>query len=379
MKTAIVSTIYPDCGGVATYTQYLYREISKLDFDAVVFAKKKKGLIYNQEGVRAVWSPDLRFVFQVLTEAIRTKVQVVHIQQELHLFGPKVNIALLSVLIPLLRACRIKVVMTLHGVVPLQGINRSFLQENGYSGNAGIMRFLLKALYSGICLFANKIIVHEQKFREYLEAYYVDISRVTVIGHGVKTPRLIGVAEARSKLGIDNKYTFLYLGYVTGYKGLENIIEALQCMTERDFNFIVVGSRHPRLRDDADYEIYYDRICRSFKTDTRCSFFAYANEEDIDCFFRASDCAVFPYTLQMSSSGPMALAIANETLVIGSHAFDGVLPEKLIFQNTAEGLVKKMREAKSGELHALAEVKQLKSELSWDRIAKKTITVWQAC
>jgi len=379
-KTAMISTVYPSSGGVATYTKYLFDEAKKMDNEILILADKVNTKTREDKSIIRCWDKNPKYVYQILKEVIKQKIKRVHIQQELNIFGGKFTAVLLPFLILFLRVLRVEVIMTVHGVVPLKEVNKAFMKENGYEGSPKIQKFAIKILYSFICLFVNKIIVHEKKFKEYLEDYYVNTKKVYVIGHGIKELKdLIPENTAKSKLKIsNNKYAFIYLGYVTGYKGIDLIIEALKELKDQDFNFIVVGSKHPRRKEEKEYLDYYNQIQSFFKKDKRCIFFDYAPEEEINYFFRAADCAVFPYTVQIASSGPMALAIANERLVIGSSAFEGVLPRTLIFKRDKKSLIHLMKKAKSGKLNnQIKEIKNMKDLLSWENVAKKTIGVWK--
>jgi glycosyltransferase involved in cell wall biosynthesis len=376
-NTAVVSTIYPSPGGVATYFKYLYDEEKKLDNNIIVFADKLDKKIKEDKKIIRCWNPSPKFIYQITKEVINKKIKKVHIQQELHIFGSKFNAFLLPLLILFLRIIGVEVTITLHGVVPLKEVNKEFMKENGYNGNPNIQRFGINFLYSLICLFADKLIVHEKKFKDYLKDYYINSKKVYVIGHGIKPLKeLIHKDVSRKKLNIDDKYTFVYLGYVTGYKGIDLLIDALKELKDKDFNFIVVGSKHPRREKDENYMKYYNKIKEYFESDKRCIFFGYVPEKEINYYFRAADCAVFPYTVQIASSGPMALAISNETLVIGSEAFDGVLPKNLIFKKSKKSLIKKLREAKSGKLSKNnQDILNMKKDLAWNNIAKKTLEV----
>jgi glycosyltransferase involved in cell wall biosynthesis len=377
-KTAIISTIYPSQGGVATYTRYLVDQLIKNEENLIVLADKLNCSEKEPDYVIRCWDKNWKYPFQIIKEVSKRKINIVHIQQELNIFGGKETALLLPLLIFLLRLKRIKVIITFHGVIPLNEVTNEFLEENGYTGNPILLSFGLKLLYSLIGLFSNKIIVHEPKFKDYLKYYLINLNKVIVIKHGVKEMKqLIPKSIARKKLGVKNKYTFLYFGYITGYKGLELIIKTLKDLEDDDFNFLIIGSRHPRLKNNPAYIKYYVSIKKYFEKDKRCKFFDYAKEEEVNYYFRAADCAIFPYTVQMSSSGPMALAIANETLCIASEVFKGVLIDELIFNKDKDDLKKLMLKAKANKLSKYTKIiKEMKFNLSWKNIAKQTREVW---
>ena len=78
----------------------------------------------------------------------------------------------------------------------------------------------------------------------------------------------------------------------------------------------------------------------------------------------------------MSSSGPMALALANDNLIIASDAFQGFIPNNLLFKKTSESLIEKINEAIENKL-SKNKLNKLKNSLLWQKIAKKTIGVYK--
>ncbi|WP_456325923.1 glycosyltransferase [Desulfonauticus submarinus] len=379
MKKAIVTTYFPDEGGVSTYSKYFFQELKKIDKEIIVFAAKI-GQRYKDKRVIPCWNKNLLFPFQILISTLKANVKVIHFQFEVHLFGSKLNLFTFPFLVFFLRLLKRKVIVTLHGVIPLTHFNKNFLKENGYSGNAKIVKVGLILIYYLICKFSSKIIVHDKKLKKYLKDYKINLNKVEVIPHGIKgNVSLIDRTEARNRIGISNKkYTFLYFGYITGYKGIELIIKALKKFKSNDFNFIIVGSQHPRLKDKISYQNYYKKIKDFFVKDPRCLFKGYIAENKVNYYFRASHCLVLPYSIHMSSSGPMALGISNEILVIGSTSFAGVLPKNLLFKRDANSLIKKMKEAMNSVLDKeLNYILKLKREMNWEKVAKKTLEVYK--
>ncbi|MDP2925333.1 MAG: glycosyltransferase [Nanoarchaeota archaeon] len=374
---ALISPIFPSSGGVATYTKYLFDEEIKINKNIVVLADKLSIKLDENKNINRCWDKNLKFPYQLSKEIIKRKIKKIHIQQEMHIFGSKITAFILPFFILFLRSIKREITVTLHGVVPLNEVDKDFLKENGYSGNPVLIKLVLKILYSLICLFSSKIIVHEKKFKDYLKDYWVDIDKVYVIGHGIKSKdNLLSKKISRERLGLQDKYTFLYFGYVTGYKGIELLMDALKKIKYNDFNLIFVGSVHPRLKDEPKYKDYYNNIKDFISNDKRCIFSGYVDEKDIDYYFRAADCSIFPYTVQMSSSGPMALAIANENLIIASESFNSVVLKKLIFKRNPDSLIDLMKQAKTGKLNSeIKEIANMKKRLSWTNIAKKTLGV----
>jgi glycosyltransferase involved in cell wall biosynthesis len=378
MKIGLVSTYYPSLGGVATYANYFFNELEKIN-DQVYILTDKVSLPEKEKNSKIVrcWDHNYHFVRQILKAVKDNNIQIVHFQQELHLFGGLWTAVLLPYLFLRLKLSGRKIVVTFHGVVNLKDVSRRFIEENYYRINYLPARFGLYFLYSALGWLADFVIVHEEKFKYYLKSYFIDQQKIKVIGHGVINQTVQPKNLARQKLGLKAQYTFLSFGYLTGYKGIETIISALKSMPEDDFNFLVVASPHPRLAKNKKYQEYYQKIKDYFIHDSRTRFFGYIPQDQLVDFFSASDCAVFPYTVLMSSSGPMALALGSENLLLASSAFSDFLPDSLIFKDQKQ-LAELMIEAKNRKLDQYREIIiNKKDQLAWPKIAQKTNQLYQ--
>ena len=90
-KIAMVSTFYPNTGGVATYTKYLADELWKLDNSILFLAKKLEKSVKESKNIIRCWDTKPYFFLQIFREVIRRRIKIVHIQQEMNLFGGVLN------------------------------------------------------------------------------------------------------------------------------------------------------------------------------------------------------------------------------------------------------------------------------------------------
>ena len=67
-KIAMVSTFYPNPGGVATYTKYLADELLKLDDSILFLAQKLDKPTKESKNIIRCWEPSLIFFYKSLKE-----------------------------------------------------------------------------------------------------------------------------------------------------------------------------------------------------------------------------------------------------------------------------------------------------------------------
>jgi glycosyltransferase involved in cell wall biosynthesis len=381
LKIGILSIYPPTLGGVSDYTKQLFTEIFKINSNVFVLADKQSSNPVEKNVLR-VWNNNIFFPFQIIAAVLKQKINLVHIQFEVSLYSGALGLILIPFLITCLRILGVRVVVTLHQVVSLNEINSEFLLENNYPKNVFITKSILRLAYGWIGFFSNFIIVHEQKFKTNLLAYGFNSNKISVIKIGVlelnSSINSISKAQAQKALGIfdkqnKNKLTFLFFGFVAGYKGLDLIIEALQKIQNNNFNFIVVGSKHPRLKNNFFYNEFYNKIKNAFEKDACCKFIEYVKDSEIKYLFKASDCLVLPYKNNFSSSAPLALGLAHKNLIIASNVFEGVLPKELLFKRNSDCLCAMMELALKGKLNAQKKkLDLLRKKCVLSKIAKET-------
>ena len=162
--------------GVASYTKNLVEALRNIDPKSIevhVVADYREGLprlyIDNNIAVHRVYNRGPLYVFQVFRELCRIKPNITHIQHEYFLYGGLLTAALFPLLVALSRLISSKVVVTIHGVIPLKLLNDDeFRKENGIHGSALILKLGLLLVTKLIALFSSKVIVHEPFLKEYL-------------------------------------------------------------------------------------------------------------------------------------------------------------------------------------------------------------------
>ncbi len=371
--------------GVASYSKNLMTRLTTR-FDLAVLAERAPGVQeYDDGGITVVpcWSKGVRYLFSILSCARDMDIKALHVQHETFLFGSFVSAAMFPLLPLLGRLGGRRTVVTMHGVMPLRMIDRSFLRENRIEGNPAIMKTGIKVLTKLTAMVSHHIIVHEDMLKKWLvDDYGCDGSKITVVPHGIEpNPVRVDREVARKELGHQGGYFLLFLGYITGYKNVELLIEAMAHL-DKDTVLIIAGGEHPRLAGDPDYKEYLDMLHRKAEeiAPGRVLFKGFLPEAEIPAYMALSDMLVFPYNVCMSTSGPLSMAMAYRKPFLVSEAFREVidLPEA-IFPLDPRGLAENVstvrNDARIQERMARF-VDRMNEEHSWDRVADRTGAVY---
>ena len=387
MKVGMVS-IYPPpgskhakLGGVASYTKNLVVSLLN-DCQVVVFADRMlhTDSEHYHEGamVHRCWNRGVMYPFQVFKRLLGNKIDIVHVQHEIYLYGGLGSTIVFPLLLCFIRLLRKPVIVTLHGVIPLSNIDGRFLRENWIRGNPFVMRIGFILLVRMIMSLSTSIIVHEEEFKEVLRAQYnCPAHKVYVIHHGIEERNdLLEKDQAKQILGLSGKNVTFFFGYITGYKNIELLIESAEFLKTPDWVIVIAGGSHPRLSADPDYRRYLlDLHEKALATSKDGILFrGFISEDEIPLYFSAADLVVFPYEICMHASGPLSLAISYGKPFLISDSFKEMFVlEDAIFRGDPRELASKIDQFFGNanfRLRNLAYVKKLKKERLWSKVAE---------
>jgi glycosyltransferase involved in cell wall biosynthesis len=385
MKIAIVS-IYPekgqhhiDGGGVASYTHNLAHSLMVNDNEVVVICNKGEfnNKQYIEDGIKIhrSFGRSIFYFFQIIKSIRDEKPEVVHVQQELGLYGNIINAFLLFFVLIFASA---NTLITLHGVVSMNDVTRKFVKENNSSMPVWLVKLAFKMIFIPLVFFSKFQIVHEQKFKKVLiEEYGAHNASVFVIPHGVEDVDRFVTEVARNKLGIEkNRNVVLFVGYLTGYKGIDLLIEGYAQYVKRYDSkaLLLIGAgKHPKLKDDENYiKNSYNRLVEKAKVNLDAGSYkwvGFVSEDELSTYYSAASVTVFPYTVSMSSSGPMALSIAYETPFIASDVFEGTINnDKNLFKQNPNALSEKLKSVLSNSKASLRDIQYMREERQWSSV-----------
>lgn len=387
-KKLVMISIYPlkgekhsETGGVASYTHNLVDSL-KQQYDVTVLCDRRGGIESYEENeifVRRVFKKNLRFFIDIIQAIKQAKPDIVHIQQELHMYGGVLSALLLNLVI--IFGAPKRTALTMHGVVSLKTIDKKFVRDNNSKLPPVIVRLAFRTIFGWLAKYSTTLIVHENEFKKRLvEEYDVSEDKIYVIPHGVEIHDKIDRDEAAQSLGIDaSAKNVLYMGYLTGYKGLDLLIEGFSHYLKEypsDNPFLIIGAgKHPKLKDDSEYlRNSYDRLkqkAADMIPSDKFRWDGFIREEDIGRYFSAADISVYPYTVAMSSSGPMAISIGYGVPFIASDVFEPYLENKsLIFRQNKNSFAEVLR-ANLHEESAEQYIAKLRTERHWQAVGEK--------
>lgn len=394
MKIVHIS-IYPPKGekhskdwGVASYTKNLVTDIPYNPQDSVfVLCNKINGETdsYEEDGVHVIRCFDRKpgFLFQLMREIKKIRPDTVHIQQELSLYGNIITAYLLQWLLVFLR--KYLLVVTLHGVVPIAKITKEFVHENNTRLPIWLVKGAFKIIYIPLCFWAKKIIVHERIFQNALiDNYGVVRNKIEVIYHGIEDLHSRDRKNSCEYLGLDpTRDIVLFMGYATGYKWIDLLIEWFSEYSKMNTNtFLVIGAgKHPKLFADESYLQEYARLqekARLLIHRENYKWIWFIEEKDIVHYYSAADISVYPYTIQMSSSGPMSISIGYNKPFLASDVFRGSIDEDmLLFERNPRAMSEKLDFFFKNRERYSDIIGQMRSERLWDRVGASTYHLYE--
>ena len=353
---------------------------------------------YEEDGmliIRCFKRNSPRSYFGLLKEIFKfRKVKNVLIEFEFASFGNTFMTGLLAPLTWALFLARKNITVVCHQVV---SDIRDLSGHIGISPKAFkiiILNYGLRLFYALMLLPAKKIIVLEEEFKERLSKL-TNPKKIEVLPHGIdQNIQRVSRTNARVKLGIkENEFVLLYFGYLTWYKGIDFLIKSLLGVNKingRKIKLIVAGGSSFTQKEKKHYLEFLGKVNSLLKSKDGDNIITtgFVLEKDIKYIFTASDLAIFPYRIFMSSSGPMSLAIshnkpfilsenlaglANSLDIKNALKISGVKKEDIIFKLSKKSLIKGIQKSMNNQMRGkmIKFSKILNTERSFTNLAKK--------
>jgi glycosyltransferase involved in cell wall biosynthesis len=272
--------------------------------------------------VKRCWQFGYGAAVQILRAVLRERLDVLHLEYDVYLYGGVVAALLLPFVLRILKWRGVTIVTTLHGVVSQHVVTREMLRENGFVlpysriGRAGF-----STIYRLFDWASDRIIVLEVELADILEADYgVRRSKVFVcplpLMHDRERPN---VRDARTRCGIPDGRVVLFFGYASHYKGIDVLIEAFTRARRRlpNLSLHVVAGRHPRLSGTPRYESFYAAL-RAGAAAAGAHVVDFIPEPQLADFLAAADVVVLPYTAAYGASAALNAVLAARKPVLVS-------------------------------------------------------------
>ena len=389
----IVSTAPPDGGGVSTYTKNLAVFFNLSNLDVTILSQKGKNEksetahFFNKIKVVNCWSEGVLYPFQIFKSLCRNKPQIVHIQHEYFLFGRAFSAALFPFVILLTKFLRLKLLVTLHGIVNPVEIRDPELGSLGNENLQGMPTWLSQM---GLLLItrlitdnSDKIIVMNNTHKNVLiQQYHCSPKKLILVPHGIPKSEPIAKDIAKKRLGFEGLKVVLYFGYITKYKGIDILIKAFNNIDCPNCILVIGGAAHPRLKNNPDYKKFWDAIMNAISRDKRIKFVGFIPDDLLSTYISASDIVVFPYVASFSTGGPMNITVGHHKPVIASRvsSFSDILPPSAVFEtgsiSSLSQILHKALNDSSFNLELSMSMKSIAAERSWKQVAKSTADLY---
>jgi glycosyltransferase involved in cell wall biosynthesis len=357
---------HPPESGVAEYTASLVR---CLDTPITVLAQKQAASTsLGLAMVARVWKPNLGLPLQVKGALAGIKPEIVHVQHEFNLYGGLLQGTLLTVLLKWIRSRGTRTVTTVHGVVAPEDVTPPFLVRNGLPRYANAVRSAFRLSYRAIDASSDLLVVHHEHFRDVLvHAYGVRAEKVIIIPHGADDNP--SYAQASPKQPGKN---VLCLGFLTGYKLPELVVEVAESGAIPDATFTFCVGINPRLRN----RLYLDRAAalerRVHALGPRAAWNGYVPDDALGATLQSADVLVLPYTECVSVSGISALARQWRLPVCYSQPLQHLFgPGPLEFELDSRALAAAIVRAFAGEANS-----SKSGFVPWQEAARATQAAW---
>lgn len=371
MKVAILSPLpsgpdEPPESGVAGYTAAL---IEYLNVPVTVLAQK--GALTGAPGLATIaplWEPNLSLPIRVWRAVGRIAPDILHVQHEFNLYGGLPQGMFLTAILLWLRKRGLKTVTTVHGVVPLNAVSAEFLLRNSLPGPVSFVRHAFRLSYRAIEAASDLLIVHHDYFRHVLiDDYGIDPARVNVIQPGSRE-----VAYDATTVPKQVGKSVLCLGFLTGYKLPELLVEVAESDAMPDALFTFCVGINPRIRT-RQYRDRADSLERRVRAlGPRAVWRGYVPDEALAATIQSADVIVLPYTECVSVSAVAALARQWRVPLCYSRALRPLFgPGRLEFELNSGALSAAILSALSGVPNAIDSM-----FIAWRDAAAATTNAW---
>ena len=349
--------------------------------------KSREFVSYFVRDKKRVWTPHLYFL-QIWKTALKSHPDIIHIQFEffgIHSFGPVYSSLFLPLLLLLLKLIRLKIVITLHQVLPINSLSKIDMVKLMPQIKIPIMvlRWFMRIYVSLISILVNGIVVHQDFLKKCLvHNYHLNEEKVYVIPHGITFSKpflhLKTLNYWRSKIG--SRDIILYFGVLSPRKSVDVLIRSYSLIANDHPNslLVIVGDQPPY------YKGYFDKLqtlVKELEIEDKVLFLGSLPDEDVHAIFSLAKIVVFPQTVSLSASGSICWAIQHRKPIIAFNIesfreFEGfiiMVPKnihKLAFAISKLIDDKNLRESLSKKLDIL------KSSRSWNEICKRHIELY---
>lgn len=357
-KVALLGPIAPYRGGIAQYTTFLKRSLSKIsNLQTISFKRQYPKFLYPGESDIDPFStgrdPEVNYSLDALNPFSLIKVANRIIKSEIDLailtwwtlfWAP--GFALIAFL---LRRKKIPVIFLCHNLADhdAKGLRKTFVE------------FLLSS--------ADGYIVHSKQHKDFLETRFPErpVLKIHIPAYE-EFPESKGLLKKRGRLEL------LFFGFIRPYKGLDVLLHALSKLNDPEVYLTVAGETWE------DKEVLFDLV-KSLDLRNVELHLSYTKEEELAEFFNRSDAVVLPYR-SASGTAVGAVAYRYDRPIIATRVgglIDIIIDGEtgyLVEPESAEAIAEKLKGISRRELAGMkGAIRDFKKELTWENVAEKIL------
>ena len=263
--------------------------------------------------IYSVWRKGPWYMVDILKQLKKDKPDIVHIQQELNMYGGGVTVLLFPILLLIMRLMKIRVITTIHAAVYKKEIDERFitlfLMKKPWYIKPSILKIFFHLLFSSVSRFSDSVVCHSNMMKDILtKDYGVQEKKIHMIRTIIPKHTL-----SKQKKGM----YFLYFGYIVRRKGLEKLIDGFAKFHKKhpDFKLVLAGGTI-RGQEKAKDEIA--SYVQSKQLDAHVVFTGFVDEDHISELYKKAYAVVIPAYLSMGSSGPLYHAQSYGKCILAS-------------------------------------------------------------
>lgn len=313
MKVVFITTMLPS----GHYSQYITAGLaSQKEIKLIVYTdRQKENLKIKGCGViRPIWSKSPKYILEILRELKKDQPDVVHLQQELNMYGGILSALLFPFLVALIRFSGLRTVVTIHASVFKKQIDASFMRlfhKESRVLRPFMLRLVLDYIFRTTSLFSDAILVHTHLAKEILVFdYSVNPNKVLVIP--------IVIPDGKIKKVKKEKY-FFYFGYMVRRKGLGFALKGFRKYLDRNpkspFKLVLAGGVIPG-QEKAFAEI--KKEIKNNNLSRKVSIKDFIEEKEQNILYQKAYAVIIPAIVSMGSSGPLFHANSYGKCVIAT-------------------------------------------------------------
>lgn len=223
-----------------------------------------------------------------------------------------------------------------------------------------------------ICSASTRVILHNESCAKRLGQFSY------IIPHGCAMEKCVPAEEAKKALGIDPRIPVVgYLGFISNYKGLENLIEA---MTHVPRAALLIGGDWHVATDTPYINELKQRSLQLLPN--RCQWLGYVDDERLPTVYGAMELVVYP-SRWSTESGALLMALSHGKAVVASNVAPFREKEKLgalvTFRDVPDLARKIRRLLRDGEARRVLEegAWSYAEANSWAEVARKTLSLYE--